>query len=84
MSELAPQHTEQSPDIDVEVSVSEVPPSLTEQTPPAKKKRQRKEPAQGVLREEGKSLFPFSRVQKIIKADKVSQIGFPECIHHAN
>ncbi len=38
--------------------------------PPAKKRRIRKEP--GILtRESGKSLLPFSRVQKIIKADKV-------------
>jgi DNA polymerase epsilon subunit 4 len=38
--------------------------------PPTKKRRIRKEP--GILtRESGKSLLPFSRVQKIIKADKV-------------
>ena len=38
---------------------------------PEKKKRERKEPVV-LVRETGKSLLPFSRVQKIIKADKVS------------
>jgi hypothetical protein len=37
-----------------------------------KGKRERKEPI-NVSREPGKSLFPFSRVQKIIKVDRVSQ-----------
>lgn len=41
------------------------------QAPPgAKRKRERKEPV-ALVREDGKSLLPFSRVQKIIKADKV-------------
>jgi hypothetical protein len=35
-----------------------------------KKKRERKEPA-SLEREGGKSLFPFSRVQKAMKADRV-------------
>lgn len=39
--------------------------------PPTKKRRIRKEPSV-VTRESGKSLLPFSKVQKIIKADKVS------------
>jgi hypothetical protein len=38
--------------------------------PPTKKRRTRKEPSV-LTRELGKSLLPFSRVQKIIKADKV-------------
>ena len=38
--------------------------------PPTKKRRIRKEPVVWT-REPGKSLLPFSRVQKIIKADKV-------------
>lgn len=37
---------------------------------PEKKKRVRKEPV-ALVREAGKSLLPFSKVQKIIKADKV-------------
>jgi hypothetical protein len=37
---------------------------------PEKKKRERKEPIV-LVREIGKSLLPFARVQKIIKADKV-------------
>lgn len=43
---------------------------LTEESAPVKKKPQRKEAAP-LKREPGKSLLPFSRVQKIIKADKV-------------
>lgn len=39
--------------------------------PPTKKRRIRKEPSV-LTREPGKSLLPFSKVQKIIKADKVS------------
>jgi histone H3/H4 len=38
---------------------------------PSKKRRIRKEPTI-LTREPGKSLLPFSRVQKIIKADKVA------------
>lgn len=40
----------------------------TEKAP--KRKRERKEPVL-LTREEGKSLLPISRVQKIIKADRV-------------
>lgn len=40
-----------------------------------KKKRVKKAP-QPVVREAGKSLFPVSRVQKIIKADKVRVHAF--------
>lgn len=39
------------------------------------KKRERKAPA-ALEREPGKSLFPFSRVQKIIRADKVCLESF--------
>lgn len=38
---------------------------------PVKKKREKKE-AVPFVRDSGKSLLPFSRVQKIIKADKVA------------
>ncbi|KAG6831954.1 hypothetical protein H0H92_006555 [Tricholoma furcatifolium] len=40
-----------------------------DKAPPEKQKRARKEPV-ALIREPGKSLLPFSRVQKIIKADK--------------
>lgn len=39
-----------------------------------KKKRERKDPVV-LMREAGKSLLPFARVQKIIKADKVCAPG---------
>ena len=39
-----------------------------------KKKRERKDPVV-LVREAGKSLLPFARVQKIIKADKVCTTG---------
>ncbi|KAK2459648.1 hypothetical protein APHAL10511_008293 [Amanita phalloides] len=41
----------------------------SEEGPPAKKRRIRKEPV-ATVREPGRSLLPFARVQKIIKADK--------------
>ena len=41
-----------------------------EEVAPLKKKRDRKDPG-SLKREPGKSLLPFSKVQKIIKADKV-------------
>ena len=46
--------------------------------PPPPKQRSKKDPASEIaaVREEGKSLLPFSRVQKIIKADKVSLVLF--------
>jgi len=37
--------------------------------PPEQKERERKEPVE-LVREQGRSLLPFARVQKIIKADK--------------
>lgn len=47
-----------------------LPQAGAEEIAPSKKKRDRKDP--GTLRREpGKSLLPFSKVQKIIKADKV-------------
>lgn len=42
-----------------------------ESAPPPKKKREKKDHT-ALIHEAGKSLFPFSRVQKIIKADKVA------------
>jgi len=51
-----------------------------EQVRQEKKKRERKEPVV-LVREVGKSLLPFARVQKIIKADKVCVTdGFHELI----
>jgi hypothetical protein len=41
---------------------------------PEKKKREKKEPVV-LVREIGKSLLPFARVQKIIKADKVCNVA---------
>jgi hypothetical protein len=43
---------------------------------PEKKKREKKEPVV-LVRESGKSLLPFARVQKIIKADKVCIVKVP-------
>lgn len=43
---------------------------------PEQKERQRKEPVD-LVREQGRSLLPFARVQKIIKADKVSSMTTP-------
>lgn len=45
----------------------------------AKRKRERKEPIV-LVRDEGKSLLPFARVQKIIKADKVCGVA---CLDHS-
>lgn len=45
----------------------------TEDAAPSKEKRERKETVP-LKREPGKSLLPFSRVQKIIKADKVGSV----------
>lgn len=55
-------------DQEMEAPEADAPPEEEEQQP--KKKRERKEVVD-VVREPGKSLFPISRVQKIIKADKV-------------
>ena len=57
--------------LDVEIEMAEV--DLNADSAPAgepKKKRERREP-QPFTREPGRSLFPHSRVQKIIKADRV-------------
>ena len=40
----------------------------------APQKRKKPEKKEVVMREPGKTLFPMSRVQKIIKADKVSEM----------
>lgn len=48
-------------------SETELPAAVTEVQP---KKREKREPVE-LEREPGKSLLPFARVQKIIKADKV-------------
>lgn len=54
-------------------SIDEAPPDESTTGVPTKKRKD-KEPAQRE-RELGKSLLPFSRVQKIIKADKVRVKG---------
>lgn len=46
----------------------------------AKRKREKKEPIV-LVRDEGKSLLPFARVQKIIKADKVCGVA---CLDHSS
>lgn len=63
---------EARPEADVE-SDGELIDEPEEEPQPTTKKRIPKEPMV-LVREEGKSLLPFSRVQKIIKADKVRRI----------
>lgn len=55
----------------VEASISTADAANAEQpnAAPTKKKREKKDPVP-LVREGGKSLLPFARVQKIIKADK--------------
>lgn len=64
--------------LDVEAEMAEVDLNAADSAPPAeaKKKREKKE-QQPLSREPGKSLFPHSRVQKIIKADKARRRLFP-------
>ncbi|KAF8630911.1 hypothetical protein AX17_005269 [Amanita inopinata Kibby_2008] len=50
-------------------NIEDGPQETIEDGPPSKKRKIRKEPIV-LTREPGKSLLPFSRVQKIIKADK--------------
>ncbi|KAH8818896.1 hypothetical protein DL96DRAFT_1471061 [Flagelloscypha sp. PMI_526] len=51
------------------VDASQPEASASTDPPPKKKKREKKEPVE-LVHEPGKSILPFSRVQKIIKADK--------------
>ena len=51
--------------------VPEGPEEPAEDAPPAEKRKRKPRPLESPAREPGKSLFPVSRVQKVLKADKV-------------
>ena len=89
MSEHEPEHdVRMDEDIDMHAASSQAgepipdhledhPAEVPEESALTEKKKQRLKPADPLAREPGKSLFPISRVQRVLKADKVCR---PLCL----